>query len=163
MDPVVELRNALNTPYSLLSGALVMWMALVSSPASAEIRKWVDEDGQVHYEDAPKGSGGAGQSAIGEESGQGLTPEQERLQKQKRLLEAMESGRRARRQEKEQADKESREAAARCEEAKQELSRRRNAGYLYRKGRDGEREVFTDEEHASSIAEAEAAVKKLCK
>lgn len=163
MDPVVEPRSALDILSLPLSGALVMWMALVSSPASAEIRKWVDEDGQVHYEDAPKGAGGARQSATEEDSGQGLTPERERLQKQKRLLEAMESERSARRQEKEKADKERREAAARCEAARHELSRRRNAGYLYRKGKDGEREVFTDEEHAGSIAEAEAAVKKSCK
>lgn len=142
---------------------LTVVLLMASSLASAEIRKWVDENGQVHYEDAPKRSGGAGRSATEEESRQGLTPEQERLQKQQRLLEAMESERRARRQEKERSDKERREAAAGCEQAKQELSRRRNAGYLYRKGKDGEREVFTDEEHASSIAEAEAAVKKWCK
>lgn len=143
---------------------LLAW-ALTWLPAQAEIRKWVDEHGQVHYEETTGESySSVPSSGPRDEAGEeALRQEQERAQRQKRVLEAMASERRARQQEKEKSDKERREAATRCEQAKQELSRRQSAGYLYRKGKDGEREVFTDEEHAGSIAEAEAAVKKRCK
>ena len=141
-----------------LSVMLLAWV-----PASAEIRKWVDEDGQVHYEDSPKAGSSARQSAIPESEEQALSEEQERLQKQKRLLEVMESERRAKQQEKEKTDQERKEAAAKCENSQQELTRRQDARYLYRKGADGERQVLSEEERAAVTAEVEAAIKKWCK
>jgi hypothetical protein len=134
---------------------------LMPAPGAAEIRKRVDEHGQVHYEDAPAGSG-VRQAAPAGADKPTLTSEQERLERQKRVLEAMESERRNKQQQKDKADKEHGETAARCEGARQELERRRNAGYLYRKRGDGEKEIFSDEEHARAIADAEAAVKKWC-
>jgi hypothetical protein len=116
---------------------------LMPAPGAAEIRKRVDEHGQVHYEDAPAGSG-VRQAAPAGADKPTLTSEQERLERQKRVLEAMESERRNKQQQ------------------RQELERRRNAGYLYRKRGDGEKEIFSDEEHARAIADAEAAVKKWC-
>lgn len=106
---------------------------------------------------------GTGRDETAEREQVSLTPEQERLQKQKRLLEAMESERLAKQQDKEKAEKERKETASNCEQARQELNRRQNAGFLYRKGKDGEREVLNDEDHARAIATAEAAVKKSCK
>jgi hypothetical protein len=137
--------------------------ALISAPGAAEIRKRVDEHGQVHYEDAPEGSGVRQASPAGTDDKPSLTPDQERLERQRRVLEAMESERRNKQQQKDKAGKERGEAAARCEGARQELERRRNAGYLYRKGGDGEKQIFSDEEHVRAIADAEAAVKKWCK
>jgi hypothetical protein len=121
--------------------------ALISAPGAAEIRKRVDEHGQVHYEDAPEGSGVRQASPAGTDDKPSLTPDQERLERQRRVLEAMESERRNKQQQKDKAGKE----------------RRRNAGYLYRKGGDGEKQIFSDEEHVRAIADAEAAVKKWCK
>jgi hypothetical protein len=135
--------------------------ALISAPGAAETRKRVDEHGQVHYDDAPAGSGVRQASPTGTDKSS-LAPDQERLERQRRVLEAMESERRNKQQQKDKADKERGEAAARCEGARQELERRRNARYLYRKGGDGEKEIFGDEEHARLIADAEAAVKKWC-
>jgi hypothetical protein len=102
-------------------------------------------------------------SAVGEQQESALTPEQERLQKQKRVLEAMESERRSRQQQKDQVQKEQQEASVNCAKAREELSRRQNARYLYRKGEDGEQEVLSEEERAKSTGEVEAAVKKWCK
>jgi hypothetical protein len=90
------------------------------------------------------------------------TPEQERLVRQQRLLEAMQAERRGRAEARAQAGQESKEAAEKCERARQELTRRREAAYLYRKGEAGEREVFSEEERAAATAQAEAAVKKWC-
>jgi hypothetical protein len=141
-------------------------LLLVCLPAPAQVRKWVDEDGQVHYEDSdsPKTPGASAQSA-GEGSGsQELTPEQERLEKQKRVLEAMETERRAKQEQQKKGDQERKESAAKCESAKQELTRRQEARYLYRKGGgDGERVVLSEEERAKATAEAEVAVNKWCK
>lgn len=119
----------------------------------------------MHYEDSPKGSGSAvKQPASTVEPGESpLSPEQERLQKQKRVLEAIESERQSRQQVKEKADKQRREAAAKCEVAQQQLQTRENARYLYRKGKDGERDIFSEEERAKSVAEARNAVKRWCK
>lgn len=149
----------------LIALNVVLLLSMLSSSAVlAEIRKRVDEDGQVHYEDAPAGSRGAARQSSTEESKQQpLTPEQERLQKQRRVLEAMETERRAKQQAKDKTERERKEAAAGCEKARRELDRRRNAGFLYHKGKDGEREVLNDADHAKAIADAEAAVKKSCR
>jgi hypothetical protein len=146
-----------------LRSLLLIVLTLACLPVSAEVHKWVDEDGQVHYEDSPKGAGSAGRSSDGSSS-QEPTPEQERLEKQKRVLEVMETERRAKQEQKEKADQERKESAAKCESAKQELTRRQEARYLYRKGSgDTEREVLSEEERAKVTAEAAAAVKKWCK
>ena len=43
----------------LSRASLVLWLAaLISLPAAAEIYKWVDEDGNIHYEDRPIGKTG---------------------------------------------------------------------------------------------------------
>jgi hypothetical protein len=126
----------------------------------AEIHKWVDEQGQVHYEDRP-GSSGAFKSSTPAELV--LSPEQERLQKQKRVLEAMQSERRNKQQAKDKAEEEHQDAVAKCQFAQRDLQTRQNARYLYRKGKDGERDVLSEDDRAKSTAEAEAAVKKWCK
>jgi hypothetical protein len=99
--------------------------------------------------------------AVAEEAAQ--TPEQERLQKQKRLLEAMQAERQNKQKDKQKAEHEKQDAAAKCKDAQKLLDDRQNARYLYRKGEDGEQVVFTEEERNQSTAEAEAAVKKWCK
>lgn len=145
-----------------LRSIVLIALTLASLPGSAEVRKWVDEGGQAHYEDSPKSPGSTGRSS--EDSGsQGLTPEQERLEKQKRVLEAMETERRAKQEQKEKAGQERKESATKCESAKQELARRQEARYLYRKGTDGERQVLSDEEREAATSEVRAAIKKWCK
>lgn len=106
---------------------------------------------------------GPGHAETVEQEESTLTPEQERLQRQKRVLEAMQKERRNKQEAKEQAEKERQQTMANCKDAQQELSRRQSAAYLYRKNKDGEREVFSDAERAKSTTEAEAAVKKWCK
>ncbi len=91
-----------------------------------------------------------------------LTPEQERLQKQKRVLEAMQAERRNREEAKAKSDKERQESSANCEKSRQELSNRQNARYLYRKTENGERDVLSEEDREKATAEAQAAVKKWC-
>jgi hypothetical protein len=91
-----------------------------------------------------------------------LTPEQERLAKQKRVLEAMQAERQNRQKDKQKAEQEHQNAAAKCKDAQKLLHTRQNARYLYRQGASGEREIFSEEERAQSTAEAEAEVKKWC-
>lgn len=93
----------------------------------------------------------------------GADADQERLEKQKRVLSAMETERRAKQEQKQKTDQERKESAAKCEKAKQELARRQEARYLYRKGTDGGTQVLSDEEREAATAEAEAAIKKWCK
>jgi hypothetical protein len=91
------------------------------------------------------------------------TPEQERMEKQKRLLEAMQTERQNKQKDKQKAEHERQDAAGKCQDSQKLLHSRQNARYLYRQGEDGEKVVFTEEERAQSTAEAEAAVKKWCK
>jgi hypothetical protein len=92
-----------------------------------------------------------------------LTPEQERLEKQKRVLEAMQTERQNKQKDKQKVEQERQDAAGKCKDAQKLLHTRQNARYLYRQGEDGEKVVFTEEERSQATAEAEAAVKKWCK
>jgi hypothetical protein len=99
----------------------------------------------------------------GAQEGSALTPEQERLAKQKRVLEAMQIERQNKQKDKQKAEQERQDAAAKCKDAQKVLQTRQNARYLYRQSEGGEREIFSEEERAKSTAEAETEVKKWCK
>src|SRR5687768_17046431 len=92
-----------------------------------------------------------------------LTPEQERLEKKRRVLEAMQSERQSKQKDKQKAEHERQDAAGKCKDSQKLLHSRQNARYLYSQGKDGEKVVFTEEERAQATAEAEADVKKWCK
>lgn len=132
------------------------------TPGYAEIYKWVDEQGRVHYGDVPKEQ--AETISIKEQgaSAEDRATDSERSEYRQRVLRSMQT-QRERKQELRQQEREAeQEAKQKCTEARERLADVTGAGSLYRKNAQGERVVFSDEERAQATAQAEAAVNRYC-
>ncbi len=130
-------------------------------PASAEMYKWRDAEGQVHYSRSPP----PGQPAerIKPPPKVDTTKAREALDEkiEKQAIEADERRDREEEAEKAAAQAEAREAA--CTEARAEAERLAGAARSYRTEADGTRVIQTDEEHKASIAKAESWIEEHCK
>lgn len=135
---------------------------LLAATAPAEVYKWTDTEGRVHFGDRPP-QGEAETLQLPEAAGSGVadTPEA-RLEKQRRLLRAFEEERRQKRDAQEQARREKAERQRNCAEARDDLRNQETAGAVYRLGPDGQRVFLDDAERAQSLAQARAAVERWC-
>ena len=142
----------------------VAWIFLVmmSLSVQAEVYKWVDEQGRVHYGDKPTSenanevkiksaptSGQAGQSG-------------KRKALQERFLRAREDERKEKQKARAEQKQKRAEAKRNCEQAKKDYDKYRYASGLYHKGEDGEREYLSFKQRAEYEKSLLAKIKKWC-
>lgn len=142
--------------------AVVLVLVGLYEPGYAEIYKWVDEQGQVHYGDKPHAQAESMHVEGQEEPANAPPDEAARRERQQRVLKSMQTERERKQALREQARAAAQEAGQRCAEARQRLTEITGAGFLYRKNAEGERVIFTDEERSQATAQAEAAVEHYC-
>ena len=144
-----------------------IFVASVTLPAwGAEIYKWVDENGKVHYGDRPPAD-----AEVSEEveiknapaTGKQAPSAAQRLHRQQRLLDSFAAERAEKKQaaakEKEQEKKHDR----RCVVAKHNLNVMKQAGAHYDLNEAGEKVYATDAEREKSIRDYEKQINKYCK
>lgn len=142
--------------------ALLLWLCCVQPQVIAEVYKWTDADGRVHFGDRPPhGKAATVQLPAAATDTPAATPEQ-RLEQQRRLLRAYDEERRLKRDARAQAQRDAEDRQRRCAQARDDLHNREFAGGLYRLGPDGQREFLNDAERESAVAEARAAVEQWC-
>lgn len=143
---------------------LVIALALVGvfGPGNAEIYKWVDEQGQVHYGDKPQAQAESISVEGQGEPAKAPPDDSARRERQQRVLKSMQMERERKQALREQERASAQEAEQRCAEARQRLADISGAGFLYRRNAEGERVIFTDEERAQASEQAEAAVEHYC-
>lgn len=137
----------------------------VATMTHADIYKWVDENGQVHYGDKP-GDDSSEQLSVEEKSVDQLEQDNagdNRLEYQKRLLDSYATERRQKQEEKAKQDKQQAEQKQKCERARKRLASYENAGLLYTRDEQGERVILNDEQHQTAMEKARAAVRQHCK
>lgn len=141
---------------------VVLTLTAVLTSGHAEIYKWVDEQGRVHYGDKPNER--AETVGIDDETASVESPvdESARHEHRQRLLQSMQRERERKQGLREQAQAAEADAKWKCAQARGQLADITNAGLLFRRNAQGEREIFTDEERAQATARAEAAVKRYC-
>lgn len=150
----------------LQTTALVVVMLLLQSPVFAEIYKWTDGSGEVHYTQTPPPSGISAQVIQGApppaESEKTIHQEQQKLQEQ---LDAMEE-RRAKSEEEEAIEKERQELGKinekNCITAKNNLAKLQQGGIKRYLTPEGEVIRLTDEDRQRRIAEAQKQVEQYC-
>ncbi len=143
--------------------ALTLALTAASAVAAAEIYKWLDADGNVHYGDRPPATGVDSRSmslppAPAEEADQAR-----RSLKQRRLLEAFEAERNQRHQAEAEAAAARRKRARDCENARRELARFERANIIYTSDASGARIYMDDEERLAAAANARAWIGKHCR
>lgn len=146
--------------------SLIMFLQVVS-PLQAEIYKWTDEQGRVHFSDQPpgkdtpqyqlRGSTSANSPAVGANH-----TDAERRLKQRKLMESLE----AERLEKEQAAAKQQQQQARrankCQYAQAELRASRDANLIYDYDAQGNKVYLSEAQKQQYLATKVAAVQKWC-
>lgn len=129
-----------------------------ASSFAAEVYKWTDADGDVHFGDHPP-SAGAEQITV--RSGNGMA-DPGRQERTRRLLEEFESERAEQAEQDAALAQAEAQRAAACADARNRNFEYQNSGYLYEWTADGQKRVLSDAEHRRARAEARAAVDKWC-
>jgi len=149
-----------NKIFNALLKICVLWALLL--PASAQVYKWVDDKGTIHYGERPpqgKKAQEVGQRLANPVPAPGKAAEPSWKDKDLEF--------RSRRIEAEQAEtKQKQQDAAHsqsCNQARDHLAQMKMARRLYRLNEKGERVYQSDEEHRASIAQLERLVSERCR
>ncbi|MDZ7661317.1 DUF4124 domain-containing protein [Thiohalophilus sp.] len=145
----------------LVSGLLLA--SLLSVSMAAEVYKWTDEQGRVHYGDRPPEEGASSVDVDpGPASGSPIPGDAERREKTRRLLRAYEEERRVKQQREQRQEAEAAERHKRCAWARDRLRRYKQAGRLYDLDEAGNRRILADSQRQQAEAQAARDVEKWC-
>lgn len=129
-------------------GIILVWLALISG-AQAEVYRWVDEEGAVHFGDRPTANAEPVRVPRSGTQQEPSDTQAQRQEKTRRLLHAWEEERRISAEQKAQ-EKEARETRRKsCLRAQNELLDLDNGGRIYELDEQGQR-VYWDEERIES-------------
>jgi hypothetical protein len=140
----------------------------ITFPAAADIYKWVDEKGEVHYSDQPPASGGAVEKYLKESKPAQPRPDATPAESPKSEAEE-EMAFRKRQAERDRAEAEQQmrleQAETKrknCEQARNNLAGLQAHSRVTKFGPNGEIEYLTDDEIEGAIVEAQATVNSWC-
>ena len=143
---------------------MIILTLLSLSAAAAEVYRWTDEHGQVHFSQRPP-PGGA-QTMDLPETGTRNVPKDselvERRQRERRLLEAYDYEREQKKARQAREVSAQQKAAAQCASLQQYWRRLSFHGPVYIKRKDGEREYLSDEQRVAEKARIRPAYVQAC-
>ncbi len=160
------MRGALN-PCKFVLSALVLVATIAAPPVGAEIYKWVDNEGRVHFGD--KAGSNAAQTVDvqpAKRAGSGTAStvsEEERRARTERLLNEYAAERADRAETKQKAANELAERRERCKRARDRKIELENSGYLYERDAAGNKVILPDSELRAEKMEVEKAILAVCK
>lgn len=137
----------------------LLWAAL-AAPATAEVYRWEDAQGNVHFGDRPP-AGAATQALDPAAPPHPGASTAQRLERQRRYLKVTDQERRQEAAERERAAREAARRQSNCRQARARLERARSASYLYNDTPEG-RVVLDDRQRAAHTAGLRQAVAQWC-
>lgn len=142
----------------------VSMLLLLAFDVTAEVYKWTDADGQVHYGDRPHDSSSAEEINVDEETSTGFSLDDgSRSEKRQRLLDAMEEDRREKEAQREKNRVEQEKRNRQCIQLKDKLRRVESATGVYNLDKEGKRVFLTSDQRKHSEDELRAKIRKYCK
>jgi len=151
----------------MLRLALWVLLSMISVSASAQLYKWVDADGKVHYSDkAPPANAKqekklnirnepAPAPATAEQAAPAKSYVDQDLEYRKRKVEQEEA--------RKKSEAEAETERQNCARAQEKLRLYEEAGRVYRMDEQGERQYLSDEGREQGLAEAREEVAKYCR
>ncbi len=142
-------------------------LATILTPVYAEtVYKWIDEDGQVNY-----GSRSDKENAkkieiknryIDSGNSSPALSTEERLDKQKRFLNALDAEKKSISDEKSKKKEQKKLKEIRCHASREQLKRAENSGALYDLDEKGNRILLNKKQYEQAMKQAKARVQKWC-
>lgn len=129
------------------------------------IYKWVDDQGKVHYSDKPPAQSDTQEMDVKSDPAAG-TPglnDDQRRQKQQRVLDAFAKERAEKEAERAKLAEEKKEQKEWCASARNELREIQEAGFLYDYDENGEKVIYSKEARAKATGDLEGRISKNCR
>jgi len=170
-DGLQAIRYSHATPEDFQMNKWSIFILLLVVPlyaANAEIYKWVDKHGKVHYGDRPRPEGSEKmqlkENPNPESGATGAGPtDAERREKRRRLLEAFEQERTQKEAAAAKKAAERQELKKKCTVARQELRGMKEAGSLYNYDKSGNRVFLSKDEREKAVADFKRTIDKRCR
>ena len=135
---------------------------LTSFSVHAEVYKWIDKQGNVHYTDrSVKDS--REMNVYVEDAKKKLVKTDARAEKRRKLVDAMQEDRKEKEKLKKQERKRKLNLKRKCQWAKDQLRGYETAGGIYSLDKDGERVILSDKERKKTTSRLRTDIKKHCK
>ena len=142
--------------------AIAIFIPLSLSIASAEVYKWVDEDGHMQYSDNPQAIKKA--QAVPVQKSPPPDPETlKRNENQQRYLDARGKERQQELSDKEKSSQQQAEAKKYCDKVKERIAVLEGGGRIYSKSEGGEHNYLTEEDRQKELELSKGDIKKHCK
>lgn len=146
--------------YSFL--LLISLVFMATRPLSAEVYHWVDENGQVHFDDQPKGQATKQFKSYSTPSATHTDPQQ-RMERTRKLLNAYQIERQQEREQNARQKEEEEKRRKNCIRARDRLRQYQEYGSIYRLDDAGNRVYMSDQERVSAIQRSRESVAKWCR
>lgn len=153
---------------ALASCLLLSGMSHIAN--AAEIYKWTDENGNVHYGEHPPADSAKrlsiknnSTSEDGKASAASNTAGTDAEQQRNKMIQAMEGDRVEREKKRQKQLKKESQSKQRCAIARDRLVQYQRAGRLYSIDKQGERQYLSDKSRQKEIEQLQAQINKFCK
>ena len=137
-------------------------LLLCSASASAEIYKWTDKDGNVHFGDNPNNKEKATELSIDTESKSGVTHSSGRDKDRDRLLKKRAEKRAEKAEKKKEYEAKKKKMRRKCLLAKDRLDQHLRANAIYRVDKKGDRKYYSAKQRAKSEARLRKSISRYC-
>jgi hypothetical protein len=144
---------------------LVIIIFLSASSVQADVYKWVDEKGNVHYGDKPESGSQAIEIQQRKTADVPVTLEENQLsreEKRQRVSDALEEDRLAKNKEREKKKKERAQKKRECNRLKDRQRHVESATGLYKLDKDGNRVFISNEQRKKSEQQLRKRIQKAC-
>lgn len=145
---------------------ILVMMPMLNTVDAAQVYKWVDEDGQVHYGSKPKSKDAKEIEIKNRYIDSGNVPAplstQERVNKQKKFIDAMDAENKSISEAKKKKKEQEELKISRCNAARDQLRRREAASALYDLDEKGDRVLLNKKQYEIAMEQARARVQKWC-
>lgn len=139
---------------------VLLILSLSMTDSIAEIYKWTDEQGNVHYGDKPNEKADEVQVDISKKGH--ISTDSDRQLKRKKLIDAFNQDREYENKQKAEAQKKSKKIKKTCARAKDQLKNYVRARALYDLDEEGNRVIISDEERNKSTQKLKNNIEKYC-
>ena len=142
---------------------LVFCLLYFVPSVNAEIYKWVDAQGRVHYDDKPPLAGQKQLMDINEESNAVKAIPESRAEKRRKLLDAMDEDRKLKKEQEAKEKKKKAKFLKQCHVARDNLKLYQRSHSVYDLDKDGNRVTLPSSARDQVIANIKKQIKKYCK
>lgn len=141
----------------------ILVIMICSFTSRAEIYKWTDSDGTIHYDDKPSLKNKKQLMDIHEENNSVKTLTNDRAENRRKLIETMDEDRKLKKEAAAKAKKKKEKLAKRCLNAKDSLKSYLRSSYVYNLDKDGNRVALPSSARDASIANIKKRIAANCK